>query len=178
MGASLDDFPLFENNDLIGPLNGGEPMGDDEDSSIAGQVIEGLLNSAFGEGVDAGRCFVENDKGRIAEKDSGDGEALFLSLAQADALFPDGGVQLVWKMADKLPGAGIFERPDDLLLGGRFLGQVEILADGTVEEKGVLGDVADFLVEFLKIELSDIDPVVENGAGGHIVGSHGEVGDG
>jgi hypothetical protein len=46
--SPLDDLSPFEDEDLIGSLNGGEPMGDHEDRSAHKQALEGALNESLG----------------------------------------------------------------------------------------------------------------------------------
>ena len=44
MRAALRDLPLLQHNDLVGMLNGAEPVGDDQGSAVLQQAIKRRLN--------------------------------------------------------------------------------------------------------------------------------------
>lgn len=146
VSAGFDDLPLFEDVDAVGILNGGEAVGDDDAGAILHQGVEGLLNEEFGLVVDGGGGFIEEEDGRVLEEGAGDGEALFFSAGEFDAAFADIGVELLGKITDEI-GLGGIEGLPDLLIGGVAHGEGEVFANGAVEEKGFLGDVAEGVAE-------------------------------
>lgn len=50
--STFDDAPVLEDDDLIGAVDGGESVCDNEDGAIAGEGIECLLDESFGDGID------------------------------------------------------------------------------------------------------------------------------
>ena len=61
---------IFEANDLVGVLDRGKSMGDDEGSSADGGFFEGLLDDLFGFGVEGGGGFVEEEDFWVSDKGS------------------------------------------------------------------------------------------------------------
>jgi len=57
----FDDRALGQDHDPIGPLNRGQPMGNDDGRSIFHQIGEGQLDDPFGLGVQRRRRFIENE---------------------------------------------------------------------------------------------------------------------
>lgn len=147
VGAGFLDAALIEDYDLVGVLDCGEAVGDDEDGPVLDESVESFLDLAFGDGVYAGGGFVEDDERGIAEKDSGDGDPLLFSHAQANSSFSDQGVQLLGESADEVGGGGTFEGLPDVLFGSVCFGEEEIVTDGGVEKEGVLGHDADLAAE-------------------------------
>lgn len=58
-GSVFDDTPCFEHHDVVGPLNGGETVGNHQSGGILQGVVDSLLNELFGDGVKAAGGFVE-----------------------------------------------------------------------------------------------------------------------
>ena len=65
--AALGDLAVLEHDDLIGVLNGGEPMRDHEHGADGADLFERLLNQNLGFGVDIGGRLVENQNLRVVE---------------------------------------------------------------------------------------------------------------
>ena len=177
VGALFEDAAMVEDDDVIGLADGGEAVGNDEDGALAHEVVERLLDLAFGDGVHAGGGLVEDDKRRVFQEDAGDGEALFFALGETDALFADVGLQAQRKGLNEVPGGGAFEGGDHGGLGDIGADEAEVVGDGAFKEERVLGDKADLGVEFGEVEFADIEAAEEDAAGGDIIGAHDEVGD-
>ena len=71
--------------------NRAEPVRDDDAGALDEQSLEGLLDLAFGLGIDAGGGLVEDEDGRVFQQCAGNGDALFLADAELDAAFADFG---------------------------------------------------------------------------------------
>ena len=78
MGAPLDDAAVLHHQDLIGVLDGGQPVGDGEDGLSFRQGGQGLLDQVFVLRVHAGSGLVQDDDGRVFQDGPGDGDPLFL----------------------------------------------------------------------------------------------------
>lgn len=67
--AALDDAALVEDENLIGALDGGQSVRDDEGGASAHESVEGFLHESFGLGVEGRGRFVEQqDAGVLQER--------------------------------------------------------------------------------------------------------------
>ena len=55
----------MQHEDFVGAADGGQAMGDDDGGAVAHQFFHGLLDPAFGLGVDVGGGFVEHQNVRV-----------------------------------------------------------------------------------------------------------------
>lgn len=147
VGSLLDDVALFEDVDAVGVLDGGESVCDDEGGAVFHEAVEGVLDLAFGFGIDGGGGFVEEEDGCVFEECAGYGEALFFAAGEFDAAFADVGVELLREVSNKRFGVGGGEGGPELVVGGVAFGEEEVFADGSVEEEGFLSDVCHVLAE-------------------------------
>ena len=60
MCPGLHDLPMIENEDLIGALNGRQPVGDDQQGAVPPEPVDGGLNGVFGHAVELARRLIEN----------------------------------------------------------------------------------------------------------------------
>ena len=67
VGAALDDAALAQDEDLAGPADGAEAVGDDEAGAVGHEAVEGFLNEPLGGGVHAGGGFVEDEQGGVLQ---------------------------------------------------------------------------------------------------------------
>ena len=65
MSPLFGDTTVFQDDDTIGVLNRGEPVGDGDDSAALLKLVEGLLDQFFRFGVEGGHCLVEQEDARI-----------------------------------------------------------------------------------------------------------------
>src|SRR5438309_1379242 len=68
--ADLGDLARVEDEDRIGPLDGGEPVGDHDAGAPLEQAVHGLVEELLGVPVESRRSLVENDQTRILEEHS------------------------------------------------------------------------------------------------------------
>ena len=176
--AGLDDAALLEHDDLIGAPDGGEAVGNHEHRAALHEALERELDFAFGDGIDAGSGFVEDDEGRVLQERPGDGDALLFALAEADAFFADISIELLGQGGDEIPGAGLPQGARDFVLGGVFPGEKQVVTHGAFEEERVLRDMTDSGAQLGQRDIADIDAIEPEGAVAYIVAAHGEVGDG
>ena len=74
--AAVDD------EDLVGPLQRGKPVGDDDPGTTLQQMVHGAFDQSLGCRVEARRRFVEHDESRVGEEGAGKGEQLALAGGQ------------------------------------------------------------------------------------------------
>src|SRR6202171_6758647 len=115
VGAAFDDAAFFDNEDLIGAADGGEPVSDDKGCPSAHQVTQTFLNQRFGFGVEAGSRFVQNKNARVGKDSASNGNAVILAAGELYATFADVGVVFVFERFSEFVHAG------DMAGGGEFL---------------------------------------------------------
>lgn len=93
--AAFDDATVVHNHDDIGILDGGESVGDDKDGATLHELVHPILHDGFGAGVDGGGGFVEDHHRWVANRRTGDGEELALTLREACAVATEDGVVAV-----------------------------------------------------------------------------------
>lgn len=68
--------------DEVGPLNGAQPVGDDEHRAAARRSVERLLHHALGFRVQGAGGFIQHQDAGVLDQGAGDGDALFLAARQ------------------------------------------------------------------------------------------------
>src|SRR5581483_6791021 len=89
--AELGEPAALEHRDAIGPLDGREPVRDDNGGAAAHQRIERRLHLALRFGVEGRGRLVEDQHRRVLEQRACDRQALALPTGEALAVFPDDG---------------------------------------------------------------------------------------
>src|SRR2546421_10217691 len=79
VSATLDNFTVFQYQDLIGTANGGQPMRDHESRAPAAKLTQSVLDQGFTFAVQAGCCLIKDQQFWIGENRPRDGDALALS---------------------------------------------------------------------------------------------------
>ena len=131
-------------------------MGDGNGGTRLHESFQRILHQAFRLGIESGSGFIENQDGRILQNGTCNGDALSLSARQTAAAVADIGVVAVFRLHDEVVGIGNlgclfdfrveFFRRDLLIRIFRFLvAKGDVVAEGIVEEDGLLVDVTDEL---------------------------------
>ena len=92
MRAVLGDLAVFNHENLIGLLDGRQPVGNRDDRLAARELGDGLLDEVLVFGVDARGRLIEDDNGRVLEDGPRDGRTL---IALFEKLGLCGGVKPV-----------------------------------------------------------------------------------
>ena len=130
---------VVEDQDLVGGLDGRQPVGDHDRRPPGQGRGQRLLDEQLGLRVEVGGGLVEDHHGRILEQDPGDGQPLLLPAGQPVAPLADDGVVALGQRGDQVVDAGRPAGRDDLGVGGVGPGVAQVGGDGVVEEVGVLG---------------------------------------
>ena len=77
--AFFDYASALKYEDAVGVLDGGEAVGDEDGGAILENQVKPLLNLRFGERIDAGCGFVEDDDSRILQEHTRQGHELALA---------------------------------------------------------------------------------------------------
>ena len=113
-------------------------MGDDEAGLVLHQGAHGLLDAAFGAGVDVAGGLVEDQHFGVVEHCAGDGEELLLALRNISAVLGDHGVIALGQAHDVMVDVGGFGRLDHLFARCADAAVGDVVVDGAVEDPGVL----------------------------------------
>ena len=124
-----------------------EPMRDHERGALTAQSIQRLLNQFFGFIVHSAGGFIEQQDRGIFQQGTGDGEALPLAAAELGATLARHGVQTLLQSPDERVSVGRGEDGPKFLLRSLRLGQQQVFPDARVEQKTLLGDVADVVAQ-------------------------------
>ena len=92
VGTLFHDPAVIEDDDAVRATDGCQAVGDDEGGTTTGQIGKCVLDRALGFRIEGGGGFVQDENGRVAKKETGDGEALFLAAGQFHSAFADDGV--------------------------------------------------------------------------------------
>ena len=95
MGPLLGNAAVLDHQDAVGGPDGGEPVGDDQGGAAPAQLVEGMLDPGFRDAVQGGGGLVQNEDGRIFQKNPGNGYPLLLAPGQQGAPLAHIGVEPV-----------------------------------------------------------------------------------
>ena len=93
--------PAVDDEDLVGPAHGGQPVGDDERRAPVEGGVEGPLHRGLRLGVEVGRGLVEHDDARSLEQQPGDGQPLLLAAREPVAAVADDRVEPLGEGVDE-----------------------------------------------------------------------------
>ena len=117
-------------------------MGDDDGRAILHEVLYGILDEAFGLGVEGRSGFVEDEDRRVFEDSAGDRYALTLATREARTTVANVGLIAIGGSHDEIVGIGNASGLFDFGLCGRFDTEGDIVIYGVVEEDSLLVDIA------------------------------------
>ena len=91
VGVFIARRALIHDHDALQPLDGGEPVRDDDGGAARHQIGEAALDQSFVLGVERACRLVEQKQRRVAQDRARDGDALALSAGQRRAALADDG---------------------------------------------------------------------------------------
>ena len=138
MFPTLNDLSVFEHEDLVGALNGREPMRNHEGGATRAQRSEPVPNMLLGFRVQARRRLVQEQDLGVGENRARDRNALPLASRQAHAAFTHHRLVLVREAFNELVTVGHACHRPDLPSRGTRLCERDVVDDGTVEQEIVL----------------------------------------
>ena len=178
VAAALDDAAVLKDDDDIGVLDRGEPVGDDEDRPPAHQRVHTLLDNGLGTGVDGGGGLIEDHDRGIGHSGPGDAQQLPLALAQVGAVAVEHRVVALGQAADEVVCAGQLGRCDAVFVGGLQVAVADVFHNGAREEVGVLKHHAQGMPQVGLFDFVDVDAIVADFTVVNVVEAVDEVGDG
>ena len=149
MRTLLHKLSFLHHDDLMGIADSLQVVGNDQDSAIADKGGHRLLYLVFIDGIDIARYLVQKEDGSILEEGTGDGEALFLSARQPQAVLPDYRFVTIGQTYDEVvhhrPTCGFLDFP----LRGIAVANLDIVGDSVGKENDVLHYHADFAEQII-----------------------------
>ena len=87
MGAALNNFAGFDNQNLVCLADSTEPVRDHKSRPAFHQACEALLDKQFAFGIQIGSRFVQNEDLRVCQQSSRNGNTLALPAGELHAAF-------------------------------------------------------------------------------------------
>ena len=140
------DASAFHDDDLVGVLDGGQPVGDDQRRPAAADVAKTALHCDFVLSVQGGSRFIEDDDGRVAQKRPRQRHALPLAAGKAHAALAEHGLVAVRQAGNEIVDAGFLCGLLDLLARGLRLAHADIVLHSAIEQVAVLPDGGDLIL--------------------------------
>ena len=116
MVAHGGDHAVFQHDDHVGILDGGNTLGDDQLGGLGDEFPEGLADHGVGFGIHGGSGVVQNEDLGLLQQGTGDAKTLLLTAGDVGAALLDLVVVLVGEVLDEIVGAGKAAGVDQLLV--------------------------------------------------------------
>ena len=136
---------MSHNQDLVGVLDCGKPVGNHNNRSALGKLLKGGLDLHFGHVVQSAGGFVKNEYGRIFKEHTGDGDSLLLTARKVDTPFAHYGIIALFQGHYVIVNVGFFRRVDDFVVACVKVAVGDVVANGAREQKHVLCHDSDAL---------------------------------
>jgi hypothetical protein len=175
--AGFHDAALVQHDNHVGVQNGREPVRDANGRAALHQFVERGLHGAFGFGVERAGGFVQDQNRRVLQNGAGDGEALALAAGKRDAFFADDGVEALGFLHDEIVGVGVFGGGDDFVVRRAEPAQLDVPADGVVEQNVFLRDDGDLVPQVARGNLAQIHAADFDRAACGVVKTQEQVGE-
>ena len=175
VAATLDDFALVHDADLVRAADGGEAVGDDDRCAVAHEAFQCLLDEPFRFRVERRGGLVEDEQRGILEDGAGDADALALAAGELAAAVADVRVVALFGGHDEVVGVGDARRLLHFLARGGLDTEGDVVEEGVVKEDRLLIHVAHQRAQVGERRLADVHAVDGDGAPLHVVEAREEV---
>src|ERR1700730_2411893 len=167
--ALLDDAALIEHDQTVHPRNGGQPVRHRNHSLARHQRLQARLDGGLDLAVERGGWLVEHQDRRILEDLTRNGDALALAARELHAALADlrlvaAALLPVLELMDELVGVRELRRPDDLRVARPRPAITDVVADGAVQQGGILRHHANLRAQALLRDGCDVLAVNEDAA--------------
>ncbi|KFI56632.1 HAD-superfamily hydrolase [Bifidobacterium callitrichos DSM 23973] len=177
MSAAFDDAAGFDDHDAVRVADRRQTMRDDERGAPLHEPVHAMLDERLGAGVDRRGRLIEDQRRRIGDGGTRDGEQLPLALTQGGAVRCQLRVVAVGQLLDEGIRIGEARRGPHLLIGGVETPEADVVHDRTGEQVRVLQHHAQRPAQIALAHIADIDAVIGDRTGIDVVEAGDEVGD-
>src|SRR6185312_12524600 len=155
----LDDTAIAHHQDQIGIADRRQAVRDDEAGAVGAQSCHGMLHERLRPRVDRAGCLIEYEQRRTREKCARNRDELLLSGADVARLLVDHRIvtirQATHQSIDRCRPGGL----ENLLVRRIGPAITDVVADGAVEEPGVLQHHAGLRPQLIAPQSRDVDAV-------------------
>lgn len=176
--ADFDDAALFQHDDAIGFLHGGEAVGDDESGASFHRGVESLLHQYFGFGVERAGGFVEQQQRCVLQDRAGDRDALALATGETGAAFAEKSSITVRQAVDEDVHQSRSRGGHHFRIAGGGAAVADVFQGVGREDHRILRDDGDFLAQVVQREVADVLAVEANAARRDVVKTQQELEEG
>ena len=169
MRAALDDHAVVEHENLVGVDDGRQPMRDDQRGAIARHAVELVLDVPLGVAVERRGRLVEQQDRRALQNGAGNGDALLLAARQFQAALADFGLVALGRAPDEAVDLRLARRLLDLGVARIPAAVADVVADGVVEQHGILRHHADGGAQRSLRHIADVLAVDQDAAAADVV---------
>ena len=103
--AVFDHAPVFQDHDLVGAVQGAQPVGDDDGGAVVQQLVDGALDQLLGGRVQARGGLIQDHQPGVAQEDAGKGQQLGLAGGEAAPAGFQLGIQAVGQRLPASPSS-------------------------------------------------------------------------
>src|SRR5579875_913012 len=153
-------------------------MSDDQRGASIEQTMQALLHQQFGERVDIGGCFVQNQDTRVGQERAGERDKLALPDAQVATAFLNRCIVALWHAHDQVVQTDGARRLHDLFITGFESSITDVLTHCAGKEEGVLKDNTDLAAQRVLGDITHIVAIDQHGSLLHVVEAQQQAGDG
>ena len=169
MGAALGDLALVEHDDLVGGDDGREPVRDHERGAVLRDPLQRVLDFMLGVAVERRGRLVQHQDRRPLQHRARDRHALLLAAGQLQAALADLGLIALRRRLDEAVDLRQLRRLLHLGIAGVPAAVADVVADGVVEQHGVLRHHADRRAQRVLRDGLDVLPVDQDLAARHVI---------
>ena len=134
----LDNRTILHYQDQIRIHNGRQTVGDHKRSTALHQCVHGTADLHFRPGIHRRGSLIQDQDGRIAEHDPGDGKELALSCGNSFRIASKNRIVSLRQRTDKKVGSGCLCSSNNLFSGSIRLSIGNIFRNGPLKKPGVL----------------------------------------
>src|SRR5215831_936645 len=169
MGAFLDNVAVIEHDETVEAGDCREAMSDGDDRAPPHQPVELLLDRCLDLRIERRGGLVKDENGRVFEDYPRERDALPLAARQLDAALADMRVKAaplveVFESLDEFDGLSLRSGAADLPFGRLRAAVADVVADGAVQQRGVLRDHRDLRAQALLRDRSEVLPIDQDAA--------------
>ena len=177
MASDLGDPPIVHHGDPVGAHGRGEAVRHDHGGPSLEYGVQRPLHLGLRAQIQIGGGLVEDEHARSGQEGAGEGQQLALTRRQRGAALVTGSIQAVGERRHERLQAHDPAGFGHLGVTGVGAGEADVVADGAVEQEGLLGHNAELPSQRLQLHGAQIHPVDPHRALAGVVEAHRQLGD-